>query len=196
MDTIKDYARKADQLARKYGYFCASFIGTDGTREVYSPRYFHNEVMTEGLPNLIVVSDDGEVSWAGGYDSFPILGALKEYGYADGKRMYQKIVRRPASADERQLVAVVEAAADKERYYEYLELAKRLQMSWKMNGDVLELVYCERHEGPTPNGGAYSEAHYYDSKRLLCPPCEAMYINIVEYSAKGRRINETYGLVK
>ena len=195
MEEIHDYAQKADRLARKNGYFCASFIGTDGTREIYSPRYYHNEVLTEGLPNLIVVSDDGEVSWAGGYDSFPILGALDEYHYSLGKRLYQRIARRPKSADEQQLVAIVEAATDKERYYDYLELAKRLQMPWQMNGDVMELVYRERHDGPTPHGGAYSEAHYYDEDRLLCPPSEAKYINIVEYGAKGERIYETYGVV-
>ena len=195
MEPPKDYAQRADQLARKNGYFCASFIGTDGTREVYSPRYHHNEVLTEGLPNVIVVSDDGEVSWAGGYDSFPILGALKEYRYTQGKRLYQKIARQPKTADEQQLVAIVEKAPDKERYYDYLELAKRLQMPWQMNGDVMELVYRERVEGPTPNGGDYSEAHYYDEDRLLCPPSEAKYINIVEYTARGERVYETYGVI-
>lgn len=196
MEEIKDYAHKADALARKHGYFCACFIGTQGTREVYSPCYYHNEVMTDGLPNVITISDDGIAVWHEGFDSFPILRELEEYRCLRGQAIYKKIARRRNKSDnERLLIEVVSNSPDKIRYYTYLELAERLQMPWQVNVDVLELVYCQREQGPTPNGGDYSEAYYYDASRLLCPPCQAKYINIVEYTVKGERVYETYSVV-
>lgn len=195
MSEIKDYSEKADALARKHGYFCACYIGREGTREVYSPCYYHNEVLTEGIPKVITISDDGATTWHQDYDSFPILRELDEYRCKRGQAIYKKIARRPKTDDERRLIEVVSQAPDKIRYYSFLELAERLQMAWQMNVDVLELVYCQRILGPTPNGGAYSETMYYDHQRMLCPPCQAKYINIVEYSAKGDRVFETYGVV-
>ena len=195
MEDFKDYAEKADALARKHGYFCACYIGKEGTREVYSPCYYHNEMLTDGKPKVITISDDGVALWHDHYDSFPILRELEEYRCKRGQAIYRRIARRPKTDNERLLVEVVSKAHDKIRYFSYLELAERLQMSWKMNVDVLELVYRERVEGPTPNGGDYSEAHYYDEDRLLCPPSEAKYINIVEYTARGERVYETYGVI-
>lgn len=52
----------------------------------------------------------------------------------------------------------------------------------------------ERHDGPTPNGGAYSIAYFYDKNRTPCEKEKAKYINIVEYSKDGRRLNEVYGV--
>lgn len=197
MEEIRDYAHKADALARKHGYFCACFIGTQGTLEVYSPCYYHNEIMTFGVPSVMTVSDDGTATWHEGFDSFPILRELREYRCKRGQAIYRNIVRRRKKSDnEQRLVEVVANCTDKIRYFSYLELAERLQMEWQVNVDVLELVYCQREPGPTPNGGDYSEAHYYDASRLLCPPCQAKYINIVEYSAKGERLFETYAEVR
>lgn len=53
----------------------------------------------------------------------------------------------------------------------------------------------ETHAAPTPNGGAYSTAYYYDANHMPCKKEEARYRNIVEYSEFGERINETYGII-
>ncbi len=52
----------------------------------------------------------------------------------------------------------------------------------------------ETHKGPTPSGGAYSTAYFYDEDGCPCKREEASFMNIVEYSAKGVRINEHYGV--
>jgi len=53
--------------------------------------------------------------------------------------------------------------------------------------------FSESHIGPTPSGGAYSTAYFYDDQRRPCRREKASYMNIVEYSAEGYRINEHYG---
>ena len=55
--------------------------------------------------------------------------------------------------------------------------------------------FSESHIGPTPSGGAYSTAFFYDEQRRPCRREKASYMNIVEYSAEGNRINEHYGLL-
>ncbi len=52
--------------------------------------------------------------------------------------------------------------------------------------------FTETHYGKTINGGAYSVAYYYDKEGSPCRKAEAVSVNIVEYSNKGERINETY----
>ncbi len=50
----------------------------------------------------------------------------------------------------------------------------------------------EKLDNPTPNGGDYSIAYYYNDNG----PCEkdkATRMNIVEYKKGGIRINEHYG---
>lgn len=54
--------------------------------------------------------------------------------------------------------------------------------------------FSETHKGPTPNGGAYSTAYFYDANHNPCKKEDAKYMNIVEYSAEGERINESYGI--
>jgi hypothetical protein len=54
--------------------------------------------------------------------------------------------------------------------------------------------YMEMCDNPTPSGGDYSIAYYYDDDG----PCEkdkANRVNIVEYKKGGVRINEHYGLL-
>ena len=54
--------------------------------------------------------------------------------------------------------------------------------------------FTERSENPTPSGGNYSIAYYYNDDG----PCEknkANRVNIVEYKKGGIRINETYALL-
>jgi hypothetical protein len=55
--------------------------------------------------------------------------------------------------------------------------------------------FFERHDKPTPNGGAYSIAFFYDKDRQPCSKQQAVFINIVEYAQDGSRINEVYGHV-
>lgn len=54
--------------------------------------------------------------------------------------------------------------------------------------------FTETHKGPTPSGGAYSTAYFYDEDGYPCKREEASFMNIVEYSAEGVRINEHYGM--
>ncbi|WP_294242634.1 hypothetical protein [Pseudobutyrivibrio sp.] len=54
--------------------------------------------------------------------------------------------------------------------------------------------FSETHKGPTLNGGAYGTAYFYDENHMPCKKEDAKYMNIVEYSADGERINESYGV--
>ena len=55
--------------------------------------------------------------------------------------------------------------------------------------------FTETHKGPTPSGGAYSTAYFYDEDGCPCKREEASFMYIVEYSAEGARINEHYGMM-
>ena len=55
--------------------------------------------------------------------------------------------------------------------------------------------FTETHKGPTPSGGVYSTAYFYDEDGCPCKREEASFMNIVEYSAEGARINEHYGMI-
>ena len=54
--------------------------------------------------------------------------------------------------------------------------------------------FTETHKGPTPSGGAYSTAYFYDEDGCPCKREEASFMNIVEYAVDGTRINEHYGM--
>ena len=54
--------------------------------------------------------------------------------------------------------------------------------------------FTERRDGPTPSGGDYSIAYYYDDDGP-CEKSKANRVNIVEYKKGGIRINEHYGLL-
>ena len=56
--------------------------------------------------------------------------------------------------------------------------------------------FTETHYGPTPSGGAYSVAYYYDEEGMPCRRETATSVNIIEYSEEGYRINETYALLR
>lgn len=55
--------------------------------------------------------------------------------------------------------------------------------------------FTERHDGPTPSGGDYSIAYYYDKDGHPCEKKQAASVNIIEFSKEGIRLNETYGLL-
>lgn len=55
--------------------------------------------------------------------------------------------------------------------------------------------FTERSDNPTPCGGDYSIAYYYDEEGFPCEKINANFVNIVEYAADGTRINEHYGMM-
>lgn len=55
--------------------------------------------------------------------------------------------------------------------------------------------FCESHVHPTPNGGDYSTAYFYDKEGHPCRKADAAYVNIVEFKRGGERVNESYGEV-
>jgi hypothetical protein len=55
--------------------------------------------------------------------------------------------------------------------------------------------FTERHDGPTPSGGDYSIAYYSDANHNPCLKEQAKYVNTVEYTQTGERINEVYGVL-
>lgn len=54
--------------------------------------------------------------------------------------------------------------------------------------------YMEKRDDPTPSGGDYSIAYYYDDDGPS-EKSKANRVNIVEYKKGGIRINEHYGLL-
>ena len=54
----------------------------------------------------------------------------------------------------------------------------------------------ERREGPTPNGGAYSEAFYFNKDGVEVVIDDASRIIIKEYTEDGRLLETTYGSLK
>ena len=56
--------------------------------------------------------------------------------------------------------------------------------------------YMEKSDNPTPSGGDYSIAYYYDGEGNLCEKAKAERVNIVEYKKGGERINEHYAFLR
>lgn len=54
--------------------------------------------------------------------------------------------------------------------------------------------FSEKHDGPTPNGGAFSVGYFYDKNHKPCHRENARFINIIEYDENGIYINETAAL--
>ena len=74
-------------------------------------------------------------------------------------------------------------------------------LSWVIGGERADIPtsepdtrFTERHDSPTPNGGDYSIAYYYNDDGP-CDKKEATRVNIVEYKKGGIRINEVYGML-
>ena len=55
--------------------------------------------------------------------------------------------------------------------------------------------YMEMRDNPTPSGGDYSIAYYYDEDGIPCEKTKANFVKIIEYKKGGIRINEHYGLL-
>ncbi len=58
------------------------------------------------------------------------------------------------------------------------------------------MIYKERADGPTPNGGSYSEIYYRDDDGNSADKDVATRFEIVEYDENDRRISSTYGFLK
>lgn len=54
----------------------------------------------------------------------------------------------------------------------------------------------ERRDGPTPSGGAYSIASYFDADGNAVQKADAVNVSIVEYAADGAQIAETSGTIR
>ena len=80
------------------------------------------------------------------------------------------------------------------KYLESLTDEEFFRISEPVKDDKFEESPCvEVDLAPTPNGGAYSKAYFYDSEGNPCIRENADFMNIVEYDSEGNRINETYG---
>ena len=55
-----------------------------------------------------------------------------------------------------------------------------------------DTLYQDSYLGPTPNGGAYSTAFYFDNKGNQCVKDKATSIKICEYDANGEYVFRTY----
>jgi hypothetical protein len=51
----------------------------------------------------------------------------------------------------------------------------------------------EKRDGPTPNGGVRSEAHYQDDAGAPAPKSKAVRVTILEFDAAGNVVWRTYG---
>ena len=58
-----------------------------------------------------------------------------------------------------------------------------------------ETEFSETHKHRTPNGGDYSTAYFYDKNGNPCKKEDAAYMNIIEFTEDGVRVNETYGAI-
>lgn len=77
------------------------------------------------------------------------------------------------------------------------------ELTWKIAGEHAELPevefnprYMERSDNPTPSGGDYSIAYYYNEDGELCEKDKAYKVNIVEYKTGGIRVNECYASLR
>ena len=60
---------------------------------------------------------------------------------------------------------------------------------------IIDPRFTERSDNPTPSGGDYSIAYYYDEDGFPCEKSKADFMNIVEYKKGGIRVNEHYGVI-
>jgi hypothetical protein len=54
----------------------------------------------------------------------------------------------------------------------------------------------ERHDGPTPNGGAYAIAYFFDDARNPAPKDQATGVEVVEFDSRGEAIHRTSGTLE
>jgi hypothetical protein len=57
------------------------------------------------------------------------------------------------------------------------------------------MASSQKRDGPTPNGGAYSQAFFLDVRQVLVDERVATRIRIIEYNDKGEIIHTTYGTI-
>lgn len=67
------------------------------------------------------------------------------------------------------------------------EALKRWEEKYCQQGET------ERVDEPTPSGGDYSIAYYYDAEHRPCKKVDACWVDIVEYKADGTFVNSVLG---
>lgn len=66
----------------------------------------------------------------------------------------------------------------------------------KISEDFFGFHFSEKHDNPTPSGGDYSVAYYYDEEDEPCEKENAFFVRIVEYKKGDIMINETFAFLK
>lgn len=74
-----------------------------------------------------------------------------------------------------------------------MKIFKIIRMSKSYQDSNIETLFVETYHTPTPSGGVYCRAYFFDENRTPCVKAKAKYINIVEYDENNERINEVYG---
>lgn len=133
----KEIQALADAEVRKYGYFCASYLGRKGEEFVFATRYSDSEPRLEGLPNVVVIKDM-EARYIHDIESFHYLD-IPFRDYARGHAIYRDYERKVAEddfaneAERRRISDIVhnqmpgyDVPVPKDQLYDYLEIAERL----------------------------------------------------------------------
>ena len=74
----------------------------------------------------------------------------------------------------------------------FTNFKERLNEQLPNTGIPTNKEHCEVHKGTTPNGGVYSVSYFFDKNSKPCKKAEAKFVNVVEFSKDGNRINEAY----
>ena len=152
----KEIQTLADACARKYGFFCASYLGRTGEEFVFASCHADSECRCNGLPNLVIV-ENGEARFARRVEDFRYLKAVRRRDYRKGREIFREFERKVYENDfandgERSYVCDIvgnqrlgyDVAVDRRTLYEYLEIADRFGMEL----ELVPLDYSiERNDG-------------------------------------------------
>lgn len=75
------------------------------------------------------------------------------------------------------------------------EFEARIDEQMPNKGIPEDTEFSETHKHKTPNGGDYSTAYFYDKDGNPCRKEQAAYMNIIEFTKDGTRVNESYGTI-
>ena len=81
-----------------------------------------------------------------------------------------------------------------DKSYTHEELEDSIKWYRKLAG-ISECCFSERHDNPTPSGGDYSVAYYYDEEDFPCEKDKAFFVRIAEFKKGGIMINETFAML-
>lgn len=155
MKLNKDIQKLADERARKEGYFCASYYGSDGEKFIFLPMRADSQERREGLFVYIVVKDmKARIHRGLNYNG---LAEIKRRDFYRGRAIYREFERKYdqddfANDEEREYISAIvqnqrpdyDLAVAKSTLYDYLEIAERFGM--KLELEVEERTK-ERNDG-------------------------------------------------